>query len=61
MSNYVYDVCRSFSAFYRDCPILGIAEENKALAEARLFLAQCTHTVLKSAMELVLVPYLDVM
>lgn len=61
MANYVYDVCRSFSAFYRDCPILGIAEENKQLAEARLFLAQCTLVVLKNAMELVLVPYLDVM
>jgi arginyl-tRNA synthetase len=39
--------------------ILSIAEENKALASARLELSKATLTVLKNAMELVLVPYLD--
>ncbi len=59
MTSYLYDVSKSFSAFYRDCPIMSAAEENKALAESRLFLAKCTLTVLRSAMEMVLVPYLD--
>lgn len=58
---YLYDVCKDFSAFYRDCPILPLAEQNKPLALARLTLAGCTLTVLKSAMDLVLVPYLDKM
>ena len=56
---YLYDVCKDFSAFYRDCPIVAVAEQNKPLALARLTLAECTLTVLKNAMDLVLVPYLD--
>lgn len=56
---YIYDVSKSFSAFYRDCPIVGAAKDNEKLAKARLCLAECTLTVLKSAMNLVLVPYLD--
>ncbi len=58
---YLYDVCKDFSAFYRDCPIVAEAEKNKNLALARLTLADCTLTVLKNAMDLVLVPYLDKM
>src|SRR5574344_103039 len=61
MANYLYDVSKCFSAFYRDCPILSLADKEPALARARLFLAKCTLTVLKNAMNLVLVPYLDVM
>ena len=61
MASYLYDVSKSFSAFYRDCPIVGTASENERLAKARLALAQCTLTVLKSGMELVLVPYLEKM
>ncbi len=59
MANYLYDVCKSFSAFYRDCPILPVAEKEPLLARARLCLASCTLTVLKNAMHLVLVPFLD--
>lgn len=59
MSSYVYDVCKSFSAFYRDCPILSVKEEQPELACARLTLAECTLTVLKTAMELVLVPFIE--
>jgi arginyl-tRNA synthetase len=61
IATYLYDVCKDFSAFYRDCPIVAVAEQNKSLALARLTLAGCTLTVLKNAMELVLVPYLDKM
>ena len=56
---YLYDVSKAFSAFYRDCPILGVSDDDKTLAGARLALASCTLTVLKNAMHLVLVPYLD--
>ncbi|WP_288602192.1 arginine--tRNA ligase [uncultured Treponema sp.] len=56
---YLYDVCKSFSAFYRDCPILSLDEQNKTLARARLELCRCTLLVLKDAMSLVLVPFLD--
>jgi len=57
MTSYLYEVSKLFSKFYQQCPIL--AAENEQLKRARLFLAQCTLTVLKSAMQLVLVPYLD--
>lgn len=56
---YLYDVCKNFSAFYRDCPILSLDEQNKTLARARLELCRCTLLVLKDAMSLVLVPFLD--
>ena len=61
MAGYLYDVSKAFSAFYRDCPILALAEEGgkEKLSGARLALASCTLTVLKNAMHLVLVPYLD--
>ncbi len=56
---YLYDVSKAFSGFYRDCPIMSIAESDAELAKSRLALAKCTLTVLKSAMDLVLVPFLD--
>ncbi|MCQ2610446.1 MAG: arginine--tRNA ligase [Treponema sp.] len=59
ISAYLYDVSKLFSKFYTACPIL--AADDKSLAGPRLFLAECTLTVLKSAMELVLVPYLEQM
>ena len=59
MAVYLYDVSKAFSAFYRDCPILNLEEKDAALKSARLALASCTLTVLKDAMNLVLVPYLE--
>ncbi|MBQ2315217.1 MAG: arginine--tRNA ligase [Treponema sp.] len=59
MANYLYDVSKAFSAFYRDCPILAVADKEPQLARARLCLASCTLTVLRNAMHLVLVPFLD--
>ena len=56
---YLYDTCKLFSKFYQQCPIVNC--EDKTLAGARLFLAECTLTVLKRAMELVLVPFLEKM
>jgi len=54
---YIYDVAKLFSKFYQECPILGSTDEN--LKRARLTLASATLRVLKEAMGLVLVPYLD--
>nr|MBP3281318.1 arginine--tRNA ligase [Treponema sp.] len=54
---YIYDVAKLFSKFYQECPILGSTDEN--LKRARLILASATLRVLKEAMGLVLVPYLD--
>ena len=59
MAVYIYSLCKSFSTFYRDCPILNLGEENALLAGARIALLECVTTVLKEAMNLVLVPYLD--
>ena len=56
---YLYETARLFGKFYQQCPIL--AAENTELASARLFLAECTLSVMKNAMELVLVPYLEEM
>ncbi|MCR5289683.1 MAG: arginine--tRNA ligase [Treponema sp.] len=59
MTGYLYEVSKLFSKFYQQCPIL--AADSDELKRARLFLSQCTLTVLKSAMDMVLVPYLDKM
>ena len=58
---YVYETAKLFSKFYQNCPIVSAAEENKQLAGARLYLADCTLQVIKNAMKLVLVPYLEKM
>jgi arginyl-tRNA synthetase len=57
--SYLYDVSRCFSRFYHDCPIL--AAGTASLARSRLDLVRATRIVLKNAMELVLVPFLEVM
>ena len=59
ITGYLYDVCKLFSRFYHDCPIL--AAENADLAASRLALARAVHIVLKNAAHLVLVPFLEVM
>lgn len=56
---YVYEVAKLFSKFYQNCSIVNA--ENKQLAGARLYLADCTLQVIKNAMKLVLVPYLEKM
>ena len=59
IANYCHTLCKDFSVFYRDCPVLAVAEENEHLSRARLAVVECTLCVLKEAMELVLVPFLD--
>ena len=54
---YVYETAKLFSKFYQSCSIVNA--DNKQLAGARLYLASCTLQVIKNAMQLVLVPYLE--
>lgn len=59
IAGYLYDVAKMFSRFYHECPILGAASHE--LSCARLLLAVCTRIVLKNAMRLILVPFLETM
>ena len=59
MASYIYEVSKDFSKFYQQCPI--VSAEKAEHSSARLLLAECTLTVLKEAMHLVLVPFLEKM
>ena len=61
LAAYAYETAKAFSKFYQTCPIVTVASESAALAGARLYLAQCTLQVLKDAMTLLIVPYLEKM
>lgn len=61
VATYLYDVAKSFSRFYHDCPALGIAQDNPQLASARLALISATRTVLENGLNLILVPFLETM
>lgn len=61
VASYLYDVSKGFSKFYHDCPIIAVADENKKLAGARLALADSVKQVLKNAMKVVLIPFLETM
>ena len=56
---YLYDVSKAFSRFYHDCPIL--SDETPALAASRLALSKAVFNVLNSAMNLICIPFLDIM
>lgn len=57
--SYLYDTSKLFSKFYQQCSILNCEDEK--LKGARLYLAECTLVVLKRAMDLVLVQFLEKM
>lgn len=59
MTAYIYELSKNFSKFYQNCSIVNA--ESQELKGARLFLAECTLTVMKKALGLVLVPYLEKM
>lgn len=61
IAGYIYDVAKSFSRFYHECPALGIAADSPQLAAARLVLITCTRTVLENGLNLILVPFLEAM
>ncbi len=59
IASYLYELSKAFSRFYHDCPILNA--ETADLAASRLALSQAVLQVLRSAMTLVCIPFLDVM
>jgi len=56
---YLYELAKSFSRFYHDCPIL--QAEDPLLVDARLALCRAVLTVLRDALYLVCIPFLEVM
>jgi len=56
---YLYELSKTFSRFYHECPILNCEDIN--LSNARLELCRAVMFVLKDAFNLVCIPYLDVM
>ncbi|GHU88090.1 arginine--tRNA ligase [Spirochaetia bacterium] len=59
LAAYLYELSRTFSRFYHDCPILN-AEES-GLASARLALSRAVLRVLQDALHLVCIPFLEAM
>ncbi|MDR2500346.1 MAG: arginine--tRNA ligase [Treponema sp.] len=59
LAAYVYELAKSFSRFYHDCPIL--SGENPALRHPRLALCQGILRVLRDALGLLNIPFLETM
>jgi arginyl-tRNA synthetase len=59
LAAYLYDLSKCFSRFYHDCPILNA--ENPDLSAARLGLSRAVLRVLKDALHLICVPFLEIM
>lgn len=59
ITSYLYEVSKGFSRFYHDCPIL--SADTADLGRTRLELVRAVLIVQKSAMDLVLVPFLESM
>ncbi len=59
LTAYLYELSKGFSRFYHDCPILNAPEEN--LAAARLALSKAVLVILKDALNLVCIPFLEAM
>jgi arginyl-tRNA synthetase len=56
---YLYELSKNFSRFYHDCPILGA--ETRALTASRLALSRAVLLVLRDALDLVNIPFLEAM
>jgi arginyl-tRNA synthetase len=59
LTGFLYDVSKSFSRFYHECPILNC--DDPALSNARLELSRAVMMVLKDAFYLACIPFLEVM
>jgi arginyl-tRNA synthetase len=59
LSAYLYELSKGFSRFYHDCPILNAADAD--LAAARLALGRGVLRVLKDALDLICIPFLETM
>jgi len=55
----LYEIAKAFSRFYHDCPIL--TAEEPSLVEARLALCRAVLAVLRDALNLLCIPFLEVM
>jgi arginyl-tRNA synthetase len=59
LAAYLYDLSRNFSRFYHDCPILNA--DSPELARSRLALSRAVLRVLRDALRLVCIPFLEIM
>jgi arginyl-tRNA synthetase len=59
LAGYLYELSKSFSRFYHDCPIL--SAETPELAAARLALSRVVLLTLRDALDLICIPFLEVM
>ena len=59
LAAYLYDLAKAFSRFYHDCPILSAEEVD--LAAARLALCRAVLLILRDALNLVCIPFLEAM
>jgi len=59
ITSFLYELAKNFSRFYHDCPIL--SAENPDLCSARLYLCKIVHAVLKDALYLTCIPFMDTM
>jgi arginyl-tRNA synthetase len=59
VANHLYELCKVFSSYYHDTPILH--NEEKDLVEARVELSRMVLQTLKNGLELLNIPFLDAM
>ena len=59
LTAYLYELSKAFSRFYRDCPIL--SGDDADFSYTRMELARATKIVLQNAMNLVLIPFMEIM
>jgi arginyl-tRNA synthetase len=59
LAAYLYELSKCFSRFYHDCPVLNTG--NPELSAARLGLSRAVLKVLKDALNLICVPFLEAM
>ena len=59
LTAYLYGVSKAFSRFYHDCPVLNASDPD--LAATRLALSRATERVLRDALGLACIPFLDTM
>jgi arginyl-tRNA synthetase len=59
LAAYLYELSKCFSRFYHDCPILNAGDSK--LSSARLGLSRAVLRVLKDALNLICVPFLEAM
>jgi arginyl-tRNA synthetase len=59
LAAYLYELSKAFSRFYHDCPVLNAGSPD--LAAVRLALSRGVLRVLKDALDLVCIPFLEIM